>query len=320
MNYMGYNYASIRQFDKAFTMMDRYVAALPNDANPQDSYAEILRMAGRFSQAIEHYRRSLAINPEFYASQFGIADTYSLMGDQLRARKEYEAGFQKFSLLELEQILWKTREATTFVREGDYEGAERAFQAIADYAHSKKNSQAEADIYRQMAICQQNPKQGLVFLGKAEAATQEGRNALKAAIMQELAQILRTRVEVALKMGNKEMASSDLARLAEMSESSNDKPIELAYHGAAGAVLFSEQKYDQAISHLEEDTNSPFSLQLLATAYQKIGYSAGVKRTNETLANLNDPTLEQALVVPAFRRCGDAPSCSGDAKSAVLQR
>jgi tetratricopeptide (TPR) repeat protein len=320
LNNMGYNYAYIRQFDKAFTMMDKYVATLPNDSNPQDSYGEILRLAGRSNQSIEHYRASLVINPDFYSSQFGIADTYSLMGDQVRARKEYEIGFQKFPLPELQQILWQTREAATFVREGDNEGAEHAFQAIADYAHSKQNSQAEADTYRQMAMCQQNPKQALAFLGLAEAATQEGKNTLKAAIMQELAQILRARVEVALKMGNKEMASSNLERLATMSESSNDKLIELAYHGAAGAVLFSEHKYDQAISHLEEDTNNPFSLKLLATAYQKIGYSAGAKRTNETLVNLNDPTLEQALVVPAIRKCNDTPSCNGNAKSASLKR
>ena len=320
MNNIGYNYAYLRQFDKAFAMMDKYVAALPNDSNPQDSYAEILRLAGRFNQSIEHYRTSLVINPEFYSSQFGIADTYSLMGDQARARKEYEIGFKKFSLPELQQILWRTREAATFVRENDYEGAEHAFQAVADYAHSRQNSQAEADTYRQMAMCQQNPKEALVYLGKAEAATQDGKNALKIAITQELAQILRARVEVALKMGNKEMAKSNLERLAAMSESSNDKLSELAYHGAAGAVLFSEHKYDQAISHLEEDTTNPFSLKLLAAAYQKIGYSAGAKRTNETLTNLNDPTLEQALVVPAFRKCSDTPSsCVTNTKSASLK-
>ena len=320
INNMGYNYASIRQFDKAFAMMDKYVAEMPNDSNPQDSYAEILRMAGRFNQSIEHYRTALVINPEFYSSQFGIADTYSLMGDHVRARKEYEFGFQKFSLPELQQILWKTREAATYVREGDYDGAEHAFQAIADYSHSKQNSQAEADTYRQMAMSEQSPKQALVYLGKAEAATQDGKNALRIAITQELAQILRARVEVALKMGNKELANSNLARLAAMSESSNDKLIELAYHGAAGTVLSSEHKYDQAISHLEEDTTNPLSLKLLAAAYQKIGYSAGAKRTNETLTNLNDPTLEQALVVPAFRKCSDTPSCNGNAKSASLKR
>lgn len=320
INNLGYNYAYVRQFDKAFAMMDKYVALLPDDSNPQDSYAEILRMAGRFNQSIEHYRASLVINPEFYSSQFGLADTYSLMGDQVRARKEYEIGFQTFTLPELQQILWKTREAATFVREGDYEGAEHAFQAIVDYAHSRQNSQAEADTYRQMAMCEQNPKQALLYLGKAEGATQDGKNALRIAITQELAQILRARVEVALKMGNKELASSNLSRLADMSESSNDKLIELAYHGAAGTVLFSEHKYDEAISHLEEDTNNPLSLKLLAAAYQKIGYSAGAKRTTETLTNLNDPTLEQALVVPGFRKCGDAASCGGNAKSAALKQ
>jgi tetratricopeptide (TPR) repeat protein len=320
INNMGYNYAYTRQFDKAFAMMDKYVALLPNDSNPQDSYAEILRLAGRFNQSIEHYRTSLVINPEFYSSQFGLADTYSLMGDQARARKEYEIGFQKFTVPELQQILWKTREAATYVREGDYDGAQHAFQAIADYAHSRQNSQAEADTYRQMALCEQNPKQALVYLGKAEAATQDGKNALRIAITQELAQIVRARVEVALKMGNKELANSNLSRLADMSESANDKLIESAYHGAAGAVLFSEHKYDQAISHLEEDTNNPLSLKLLAAAYQKIGYSAGAKRTTETLTNLNDPTLEQALVVPAFRKCSDAPSCNGNAKSASLKK
>jgi hypothetical protein len=121
-------------------------------------------------------------------------------------------------------------------------------------------------------------------------------------------------------MGNKELANSNLARLSDISERSNDKLIELAYHGAAGAVLFSERKYDQAISHLEEDTNNPLSLKLLAAAYQKIGYSAGARRTNETLTNLNDPTLEQALVVPAFRKCSDTPSCNGNAKSASLKK
>jgi tetratricopeptide (TPR) repeat protein len=318
INNMGYAYASIRQFDKAFAMMDKYVASMPNDSNPQDSYAEILRLAGRFNQSIEHYRTSLVINPEFYSSQFGLADTYSLMGDQVRARREYEIGFQKFTLPELQQILWRTREAATYVREGDYDGAQHAFQAIADYAHTRQNSQAEADTYRQMAMCEQNPKQAMVYLGKAEAATQDGKNALRIAISQELAQVLRARVELALKMGNKDLGNSTLARLEKMSESADDKLIESAYHGAAGAVLFSQHKYDQAISHLEEDTSNPLSLKLLAAAYQKIGYSAGAKRTTETLTNLNDPTLEQALVVPAFRKCGEG-ACGGNTKSASLK-
>jgi len=320
INDTTYNYAYLRQFDNAFKMMDRYIVALPNEANPQDSYAEILRMGGRFNQAISHYRAALAINPHFYDSQFGIADTYSLMGDEVRARQEYEIGFQKFSLPELQWIEWRTRKAVTFVREGNYEAADRALQIMADYARSREDSLAEADTYRQMALYQQNSKQALIFLSKAEAAAREGHNAPKAALLQEGAQILRVRVQVALKMTDKNMADSNLARLAEMAESSNDKQIEFEYHGAAGAVLFSEHKYEQAISHLEEDPDNPFSLQLLVAAYQRTGYSSGAQRTSEILADLNEPTLEQALVVPAFRKCYDTSVCSGSAKDASLRR
>lgn len=312
VNNAAYVYAHLRQFDKAFALMDKYVAALPHSPNPQDSYAEILRVAGHYQQAIEHYRKALKIDPEFYSSEFGIADTYSLMGDQARARAEYKAAFQRFSSLpELQLVMWRTREAATFAREGDFAGADRAFQVLADYAHTKHMSQVEADTYRQMAMCQQDSKQGLVYLDKADAALKEGKNALPMDLQQEQAQVLRARVEIALKMGNKELVRVSLAQLTDLSDRSSDTVIEAAYHGAAGAELFSQKKYDQAISHLEEDPNSPLSLKLLAAAYQKIGYSAGTKRTEETLANFNYPTLEQALVVPAFRKCYEDPTCSG---------
>jgi tetratricopeptide (TPR) repeat protein len=320
LNNSAYTYAYARQFEKSFALMDKYIAALPKDPNPQDSYAEILRMAGRFDQAIEHYRAALTLDPEFYSSQFGIADTYSLMGDQVRARQEYEIGFKKFSLPELHRIQWQTQEAISFVRGGDYAAADRAFQAIADQAHAKHMSQLEADAWRQMAKYQRRPKQAIALLAKAQAAVQQGKNAMAAAIQQELAQILRARVEVALETGNMEMMASTLAHLARMSGNSNDKIIDSAYHGAAGAVLFSDHKYADAIAHLEEDTNNPFSLQLLAEAYQKTGDVSEAHRTTETLANFNDPTVEQALVVPAFRKCYQDPSCNSNLKGVSLKK
>ncbi|MGB8013032.1 MAG: hypothetical protein WCF68_15570 [Terriglobales bacterium] len=320
MNNVAYTYAYSRQFDKAFALMDKYVAALPKDPNPQDSYAEILRMAGHFDQAIAHYRAALVLDPNFYSSQFGIADTYSLMGDQARARQEYEAGFQKFSLLELHRIQWRTREAITYVREGDYVAADRAFHDIAERAHSKHMSQPEAEAWRQMALYQQNPKRAIAILAKAEAAVQQGKNAMVAALQQEWAQILRARVEAAVEMGNKELTASTLAQLARMSENSNDKIVESAYHGAAGAVAFSAHKYEDAVAHLEEDINNPLSLQLLAEAYQKTGDSSAAQRTTETLANFNDPTVEQALVVPAFRKCYQDPTCNSNFKGVSLKK
>jgi len=320
MNNTAYAYAYMRQFEPAFALMDQYVAALPGDANPQDSYAEILRMAGKFDKAVEHYRAALTINPEFYSSEFGIADTYSLMGDQDRARKEYEVAFKRFPLPELHQVQWKTREAQTYVREGDFAGADKAFQAIADQAHAKHMSQVEADTYRQMAMYQPSPKKTLFFINRADAAIREGKNSMPAALQQERAQVLRARIEANLKSGNRLTAQSELKRLAAMASNSSDRLIEVAWQGAAGAVAFSQHKYDDAISHLEEDTNNPLSLKLLAEAYQKIGDSAGAKRTSQTLASINDPTLEQALVVLPFRKCYPDSGCSGNVKAVSLKK
>jgi len=311
VNNAAYTYANMRQFSKAFALMDKFASLMPKDPNPQDSYAEILRMAGYYNVAIDHYRVALRINPQFYSSQFGIADTYLLMGDEIRARKEYDAAFKKFpSLGELDRIRWMTHQATTYIYESDIAGADKAFQSLAEYAHSQHLCQAEAETYRQMAMYQTKTDRALELLAKGESALREGHNVSAMNAHQEMAQILRTRVEVAIKAGDPLTADSAVAKLAQLALNSDDKVIDSAFNGAMGAHLSYEQKYKDAIPHLEEDGNSPLSLERLATAYRMTGYFSGARHVEQVLAKLNDPTVEQAMVVPAFRQCLHNPTCN----------
>jgi hypothetical protein len=62
-----------------------------------------------------------------------------------------------------------------------------------------------------------------------------------------------------------------------------------------------QEKYGDAISHLEEDTNDPLSMRLLWRAYTGAGAGSQAKAVAAKLAALNLPTVEQALVVPQFR-------------------
>jgi len=320
INNAAYTYANMRDFSKAFSLMDKYIALMPKDPNPQDSYAEILRMAGHYVIAIDHYRVALTIDPKFYSSQFGIADTYMLMGNETRARQEYDAAFKKFpSLPELDRISWMTRQAATYIYEADTVGADKAFQSLADYAHGKHLSQVEAETYRQMAMYQTLNDRALALLAKAESAVREGNNVSAINAHQEAAQILRTRVEVAIKAGDSLAADSAVARLAQLALNSDDKVIDSAFNGALGAHLSSEQKYKQAIPHLVEDSHSPLSLERLATAYRMTGYFSGARHTEQVLARLNDPTVEQALVVPAFRQCLQNPTCNVSVKDAAIE-
>lgn len=320
LNHAAYTYANMRQFSKAFSLMDKYVALMPKDPNPQDSYGEILRMAGYYTVAIDHFKVALSIDPKFYSSQFGIADTYMLMGDEARARQQYEAAFKKFpSLPELDRTRWMERQAATYIYEADVPGASKALQSLADYAHSKRLSQVEAETYREMAMCQTESETALALLAKAESAVREGGNISPISAHQETAKILRTRVEVAIKAGDSLAADEAVAKLTQLALNSDDKVIDSALNGALGAHLSYEEKYKQAIPHLEEDGNNPLSLERLATAYRMTGYIAGARHTEQVLAKLNDPTVEQALVVPAFRQCLQNPTCNVRMRDAAIE-
>jgi tetratricopeptide (TPR) repeat protein len=135
-------------------------------------------------------------------------------------------------------------------------------------------------------------------------------------LQQESAQILRARVELAIRIGDKKAADASLERLDRMAQTDNDRLIEMAYHGAAAAVFYSEGNYDRAIEHAEEDMDNPLSVELLADAYQKNGDAENARLMAESLAGRNDPTVEQAIVVPGFRKCREDAGCNSNFKNA----
>src|SRR5438309_11772023 len=93
-------------------------------------------MSGNFEKALEQYRASLKVDPKFYVSQLGLGDTYALMGDQARARAEYDKAIQEDPDL-ADKLNFGLQKATTGVREHNYDEADKAFAAVADEAHPK---------------------------------------------------------------------------------------------------------------------------------------------------------------------------------------
>ncbi len=299
-NSLAYCYARTRQFDKAFTAMKRYTELLPNESNPQDSFAEISRMAGRFDDALEHYHASLKIDPGFVMSQVGIGDTYALMGDEPRARKEYEVAMPKAS----NKILaaqWALQVAITWVREGDYHHADKAFRALARQAHRDDLGNIEAEAWRSMALYQKNDHAAVDLLKEAESVVRETHNVPKLLLDQELASILRSRIERAVDDNDLTTADADLKQLSQLASSSSDGQVEMFYEGAAGTVAFAHGQYQNAVDHLKEEDRNPFSLLRLVAAYQKTGDKDQASAVREELAGFNEPIIEQAVVVPQFR-------------------
>lgn len=299
LNELGYAYAYTGDFDKGIGAMERYVELEPEQPNPHDSYAEILRLAGKFDAALEQYRMSIRIDPSF-GSELGVADTLALMGKEDEAREEYDRAIV-FVNGESDRVEYELQKAATWVRENNRKQAERAFRDVGKHAHTAGLAVLEAESHRFLAMYELDYKAALKQLQAAQLALDAGRDVSKSDRGDEQARLLVVRAERAADAQDVEAANAALKQLDEMAQSSRSQVIQLSYHDAAGALLLGQGKARDAIADLQEDSANPVSMRLLWKAYAGTGASAEASAVAAKLSALNVPTVEQALVVPQFR-------------------
>src|SRR5579864_6934487 len=192
LNDLAYVEARNGEFDKAFDAMDRYVALLPKEPNPQDSYGELKRMAGDFESALAHYRAALKIDPDFVTSQLGLGDTYALMGNQDEARAEYDKAI-RFAHNEADRLTYAMQKAMTYVRDGNFAEADKEFQGIAETAHAKEQDLQEAQSLRHMAEYQADDNIALKHLKLAEESLSHRSTISPSDRDEEMSRVLRCR-------------------------------------------------------------------------------------------------------------------------------
>ena len=300
LNDLAYVEARNRQFSQAFAAMDRYVAMLPKEPNPQDSYGELLRMAGDFEGSLRHYRAALKIDPNFVTSQLGLGDTYALMGNQEQARIEYDKAI-RFAPNEADRLTYSMQKAMTFVRDGKNVEADQEYQEIAQTAHAKDQDLQEAQALCHMAEYQTDDNVALKHLKLAEESLGHRATISPSDRDEELSRILRNRTVRANRSGNQPLADQALHQLKALANGSRNRVIQSSYHGAAGALLMDQKKYEDAIANLEEDQDNPFTMELLVQAYYQTGQTEKLHDLEARLRGTNVPTIEQALVVPGIR-------------------
>jgi tetratricopeptide (TPR) repeat protein len=299
LNDLAYGYADTGNFEKAFAAMDHYVALQPDQPNPHDSYGEILRMAGKFDAALEQYRRSIRIDPNF-GSELGVADTYALMGKEREAREEYDRAIV-FAPSNGDKVQRELQSAVTWIRENNRKQAERALSDVARHAHSAGLARLEAEAHLILGMYEPDSKAALKHLQAAQDVLREEHEISASDRDEELARILRVRTTRLADVQDMDSASNAVQQLETMAGASRSKVIQLCYHGAAGALLVAQGKFTEAIPHLEEGNGDPESMRLLWRAYNSTGAASQAQAIASKLATLNLPTVEQALVVPQFR-------------------
>lgn len=300
LNDLAYVQARNRQFDKAFAAMDRYIVLLPNEPNPQDSYGELKRMAGQFDSALQHYNAALKIDPDFVSSQLGLADTYALMGNQEQARAEYDKAI-RFAHNEADRLSYGIQKGMTYVREGNFAEADKQLQQVAETAHAKEQELQEAQALRQMAEYQADDNAALKHLKLAEESLGHRQTISASDRDEELSRILRIQAVRAERSGNHQLADATLNQLEKLANGSRNRVIQSSYQGAVGSLLMEQKKYEEAIGHLEEDRENPFTMDLLVQAYYQTSLTDKLHEIEEKLRGTNVATMEQAVVVPAAR-------------------
>jgi tetratricopeptide (TPR) repeat protein len=300
-NQLGYIYSRRGDYPKALEAAGKYVKLLPNEPNPHDSYAEMLRLSGRFDEALTHYRMALKIDPTFYISQKELGETYALMGNGEKARAEYAKAIHEAPSDGL-KAEYLQKSAMTWLRDKQYDQADKAYQDAAAQAHAMQQWIWEARAYRIMAMYQADQAAAEDDLEQAEGLLAVKKGAVaKSDLDEEKARILRVRVERAVAAGDLAIAGEIVKKLEHMSNAGGSIAIERTYHGAAGTLLVAHKKYTDAISQLEEDFANPISMKLLLTAYEQSGNTQQAAALRKKLAEWRIPSVEEALVVPTVR-------------------
>jgi tetratricopeptide (TPR) repeat protein len=298
-NILGYAYRQNDDFENAEKAFQKYIALIPNDPNPYDSYAELLLKMGRFEESIAQYRKALAIEPNFLASHFGIAADLMYMG------KPDEAA------AEIAQMTKKAR--------NDGERRLAMFVRTVLLVDGGKLSQALAEVDKQYALGQKTndvPAMAGDLQLKGNILLEMGKPAdAKAAFERAVTTFQGSNLSQEVKNNNKLVSHYNLARAAIAQKdlagakshaeefrkgadaANNPNQVKLA-HELAGLIAMAEKNYPTAISELQQaNQQNPQNLYRLCQAYQLSGDAAKAKELCGQAAGFNSlPAVNYAIV------------------------
>ena len=289
LNMLGYAYIETGNPDpaKAIAYLKRYAVLQPNQPNPEDSLGEVLRYAGDDLGSIEHYHAALRIITNFVSAQFGLGDTYTLMGDYTRARAEYDKVLP-MATNSRDRLHAQYQKTLVYFWEGQPDQGRKELDALLAEARRQKDSYEEYEICFARAILSGDTSSELNQLRVLEALLQKPVTAISEPDrIASLASVRREQARAAALGGFPEAAKEAISKL-ELSESN--------YESAQGYLSFAKGAFPDAADELASDPHSPLAVQQLALAEEKLGDTAAAEATRTQLKYLRAPTVEWFLV------------------------
>jgi tetratricopeptide (TPR) repeat protein len=273
-NALGYALRANGQLDEAEEAFKTYRDLVPDEANPYDSYAELLMELGRYDESIENYQAALARDAGFISAHAGISVNHALKGDTdaaLAAAAAMRAAARNTS----EERNANFREATAHLFAGDVDAAIAAIQKNVTLSEAEGNH---------VALWNHHQYMGDIMLdaGDAEKALEHYETALEHGRQAEVNDALKAQGErtfvyrSALAAIIAEDADAAAARVADFKsqvEAAGGTALErFQVHAAAGLLALSQQDYATAVTELSQsDQTNPVVLYWLAMAHDGAG-------------------------------------------------
>ena len=148
-NALGYAYRPLGRYAEAERAFKRYIALLPREPNPYDSYAELLLKVGRHDESIAMYRKALDADSHFVSSFVGIAANLMYSGRHTEALAEARR-LEKAARDDRERRIARLTAAIVWADQGNTTRALEELQARQNIARHARDTLAMANDLRLM--------------------------------------------------------------------------------------------------------------------------------------------------------------------------
>lgn len=297
-NMLGYSYRFLGKYPEAEKAFQKYIALIPKDPNPYDSYAELLMKEGKFKESIAEYEKALAADPNFVASYVGIGTDEILLGSPAEARAAYDKLAAKARNVG-EQRLAAFWTAASYVHEGAYDKALEAVQR--GYALAEKDGD-------QATLSGDLNQMGDILLaaGRPDEAAAKYTQCVEMIAAANVPEEVKaaTRRQGAFDEARVALARNDVKTAKAKSEAYAKEvavkkvPFEVRQqHEIAGLIALHEKDYAGATAELKlANQQDPRVLYHLGLAYKGQGDAAKAKGALTSAANFNALSFNYAYV------------------------